>query len=82
MWIVVGLLSGWLAGFVMKNGGQGRMTDLVLGLIGSGTFSTFGSAVGVPSEGGWVGMTVLALVGAALMIGLQRKIWPAHVAHA
>ncbi len=29
-WVVVGLLAGWLAGFVMKGGGYGLIGDLVL----------------------------------------------------
>jgi uncharacterized membrane protein YeaQ/YmgE (transglycosylase-associated protein family) len=34
-WVVVGLLAGWLAGFVMKGGGYGLFGDMVLGLVGS-----------------------------------------------
>ena len=34
-WIVVGLISGWLAGQVMKGGGYGMIGDIVVGLVGS-----------------------------------------------
>jgi hypothetical protein len=34
-WVVVGLLAGWLAGFVMEGGGYGLIGDMVLGLVGS-----------------------------------------------
>jgi uncharacterized membrane protein YeaQ/YmgE (transglycosylase-associated protein family) len=34
-WLVVGLLAGWLAGFVMKGSGYGIIGDLVVGLIGA-----------------------------------------------
>ena len=34
-WVVVGVLAGWLTGFVMKDGGYGLVGDMVLGLIGS-----------------------------------------------
>src|SRR5262247_1291338 len=33
--VIVGLLTGWLAGYLMKDGGHGRIWDLALGLIGS-----------------------------------------------
>ena len=37
-WIAMGLLTGWLANIVMKDGGHGLVRDLVLGVIGaSGT---------------------------------------------
>ena len=81
-WVVVGLLTGWLAGFVMKDGGYGRIWDVILGLAGSGAVSSFALALGAPSETGRVGMAAVAFVGAAFMIVLQRKIWPAQVAHA
>jgi uncharacterized membrane protein YeaQ/YmgE (transglycosylase-associated protein family) len=81
-WIVIGLLTGWLAGFVMKDGGHGRIWDVVLGLAGSGAASSFASAFGAPSEAGGVGMAVVAFIGAAFTIMLQRKIWPAKAAHA
>jgi uncharacterized membrane protein YeaQ/YmgE (transglycosylase-associated protein family) len=81
-WIAIGLLTGCLAGFVMKDDGHGRIWDVVLGLAGSGTLSSFASAVGAPSNVGGIGMAVVAFVGAALTIVLQRKIWPANAAHA
>ena len=34
-WVLVGVLAGMLAGLVMKRGGHGLKTDLVLGLVGS-----------------------------------------------
>ena len=34
-WAVVGLLAGWLAGFVMKGGGYWLIGDLFLGLVGA-----------------------------------------------
>lgn len=81
-WIALGLLTGWLAGFAMKVGGRGRISDMVLGLAGSGALSSFAWAVGAPSDAGTVGTAAVAFVGAALAIVLQRKIWPADAAHA
>ena len=79
--VVVGMMSGWLAGIVMKSGGYGRRWDILFGLsgsvVGSGIFQTLGAP-----EAGWGGTGIAAFVGAALMIVLQRKIWPAQVAHA
>jgi hypothetical protein len=30
MWVVVGLLAGWVAGYVTKDGGYGLKRDLIL----------------------------------------------------
>lgn len=81
-WIAIGLLTGWLARFAMRDGGHGRIWDAVLGFAGSGALTSFASVVGAPSGAGRVGMAVVAFVGAALIIVLQRKIWPANASHA
>ena len=65
-WIVVGLLTGWLLGLVLKHGGYGRISDAILGLAGSGAASTLASAFGAPSEAGRGAMAVVAFVGAAV----------------
>ena len=50
VWIVVGLIAGWLAGQVMKGGGYGVVVDIILGLsaefwgAGSSGFSESGRA--------------------------------------
>ncbi len=77
-WIVVGLLTGWLLGLVLKHGGYGRISDAILGLAGSGAASTLASAFGAPSEAGRGAMAVVAFVGAALITVFQRKFWPSR----
>ena len=51
-WVVVGLLAGWLAGFVMKGGGYGLIGDLGLGLIGSVVGGWIFRALGASASGG------------------------------
>ena len=79
--VLVGLMSGWLAGTAMKGGGYGLLWDIIFGLSGSFVASGIFQALGAP-EAGWGGTGIAAFVGAALMITLQRKIWPAQVARA
>jgi uncharacterized membrane protein YeaQ/YmgE (transglycosylase-associated protein family) len=70
--LLAGLLTGWLAGSVMRRGGYGRRTDTVLGLVGS----AIGWALGVTAGAGMVALTLVAFVGAVILIVGQRKIWP------
>ena len=35
IWIVTGLIAGWLTGMVMKGRGYGILGDLIIGLLGS-----------------------------------------------
>jgi uncharacterized membrane protein YeaQ/YmgE (transglycosylase-associated protein family) len=79
MWVLVGLVAGWLAGFVMKAGGYGLTGDLILGLVGSIVGSWLFSALGIAPGGGLFAMVVVAFVGAAVVLVAQRKLWHAHV---
>src|SRR5437899_3533749 len=76
---LVGIMTGWLAGIVMKGGGYGLVWDVIFGLggsvVGSGIFQTLGAP-----KAGWGGTGIAAFVGAALMVTLQRKVTPATVA--
>lgn len=75
MWIVVGLVAGWLAGFVMKGGGYGLTGDLVLGLAGSIVGSWIFWALGFSPGAGLFASAVVAFLGAAAVIGAQRQFW-------
>jgi len=77
-WIAVGLLTGWLAGTVMKDGGHGLVRDLVLGVIGSSAATSALTALDGASEVGLFATVFVAFAGAALVIIVQRKIWYAH----
>ena len=77
-WVVVGLLAGWLAGIVMKDGGYGLIGDLVLGLFGSVVGGWIFWALGVSTGGGLFPTVFGALAGAVIALVAQRKGW-AHV---
>jgi len=75
--VLVGLMAGGLAGFMMKGGGYGLITDISLGLGGSIIGSWIFQALGLSPGTGWSTMVVVASVGAAIMMVAQRKVWPA-----
>ena len=74
--VLVGLIAGWLAGIVMKDGGDGLIGDINLGLGGSLVGSWIFQALGVSPGAEWSAMVVVAFVGAASVIVAQRKVWP------
>ena len=75
MWVVVGLVVGWLAGYVLKSGGYGLKEDLVLGLVGSIVGSWLFWVLGVSPSAGLFLLGVVAFIGAAIAIVAQRKLW-------
>jgi uncharacterized membrane protein YeaQ/YmgE (transglycosylase-associated protein family) len=76
-WVLVGLMSGGMAGFLIKAGGYGLRMDLLLGLAGSLVGMGIFNALAMPSEAGWLVMAVVALAGAASVLVGQRW-WYAH----
>ncbi|HSC71685.1 MAG TPA: GlsB/YeaQ/YmgE family stress response membrane protein [Candidatus Methylomirabilis sp.] len=75
MWVVVGLVVGWLAGYVLESGGYGLRGDLILGLVGSVAGSVIFRGLEISPDAGLFVLGVVAFIGAAIMIFVQRKIW-------
>ncbi|GAB4177326.1 MAG: hypothetical protein Kow0020_13300 [Wenzhouxiangellaceae bacterium] len=71
--LIIGGLAGWIAGLLVKGRGQGIVMNIVVGIIGAfiGTwvFDFFDI-----SAGGTIGSLVVAIVGAAILLGLLQLI--------
>ncbi len=82
-WMAVGLITGWLAGHAVGEGGYGAISDIVLGLIGAMVGGFVHSIVQGDNGGGvdpwfWgsVGFAFLgacALVGGGRFLGMGRQ---------
>ena len=80
VWIVLGLVAGWLAGQVMKGSGYGLIADIVLGIIGAivGGFLT-GLLLGRDMVTGFnLESIVVAFVGAVVLIAISRAFSPSR----
>jgi len=77
MWVLVAVVAGLVAGFVLKRGSYGRGWDIALGLIGSVVVSWLFQSQWVSPDPGMVAVTLVAAVGAAGPIVAQRTIFPA-----
>ena len=79
-WLVVGVLAGWLAGMVAGGGGYGLIGDLVMGVLGA----LFGGWLATQLFGGdyitGINPTTIlvAFVGAAILITIQRMLFRRH----
>src|SRR5712691_6791893 len=72
---VAGLIAAWLAASFMKDGGYGLVWDIVLALPGSALAYWIIQTLGMSPDGGMFAPMVVAFVGAASLIGAQRKFW-------
>jgi len=77
VWIVVGLIAGWLAGMVMKGGGYGVVGDIVIGIVGGLLGGFLGSLLGITGaqvSGINLVSIVVAFIGAVILIAIVRAL--------
>jgi len=71
LWIISGIVAGWLTGLVMKGRGYGLLGNLIIGLlggiIGGWLFSLFGLAAT-----SWLAEIAVALVGGVVLVAVVR----------
>ena len=80
-WILLGLISGFIASKMVNHTGQGAVLDVVLGIggavVGGWLFTTFGST-GITGFNVW--SVIVAVAGAALTLVvaetiMRRRAW-------
>lgn len=73
-WLIVGLVAGVLASFVM-GGGYGLIGDIIIGIVGAfiggWIFRTLGASVPI---GGLGGVILVAFIGAVVLLFILRLI--------
>lgn len=69
--IIVGLISGWLAGTLMRGSGFGILGDILLGVVGAVVGGWLFGLIGI-SASGFLGSIVVSTAGAmALIFGIR-----------
>ena len=73
LFLVIGLVAGWLAGKILRGKGYGLIGDLVVGIIGSFVGGWLFGLLKI-SVGGTLGSLLTAIVGAIVFLYLIRFI--------
>lgn len=71
VWLLLGVVAGWLAGQIMKGSGFGIIGNIVVGIIGSFLGGWLGSKLGIEGAetGGFnLGSIVTAVLGAIVLL--------------
>ena len=72
VWILVGLIAGWLTGKIMKGSGYGFFVDILLGIAGALVGGFIATHLGLDAHGGFIYSTLIALGGAILLVAIIR----------
>ncbi|NWJ94694.1 MAG: GlsB/YeaQ/YmgE family stress response membrane protein [Chloroflexi bacterium] len=75
IWLVLGLVAGWIANMIMSDGRGGLIFDLLTGLVGALVGGFLGSwLLGVDVTGFNLTSVLIAVVGSMIVIALYRAI--------
>jgi uncharacterized membrane protein YeaQ/YmgE (transglycosylase-associated protein family) len=73
--LIIGLISGWLAGQIMKGSGYGLIGDVTVGVIGAFIGGWLWGALHLPVPGPWwLTAIVSAVFGACILLFILRLI--------
>jgi uncharacterized membrane protein YeaQ/YmgE (transglycosylase-associated protein family) len=77
LWLIIGLVAGWLASQVMHSP-HGIFMDLILGLVGSFVGGILSSVIFGWKPQSITGSLIVAFVGAVIVIGIHRALFGGH----
>lgn len=71
--IIIGLVSGFIANYIMKGKGSGFIINLLVGLVGSWVGSFLFGLMGLGAYG-FIGTIVASVFGAVVLLFVIKKI--------
>lgn len=72
VWIVIGLVAGYLTGKIMRGAGFGPIVDIIVGIIGAIVGGLIMVTLGYAGTGGFLYTVFIAVIGAILLTLLLR----------
>jgi len=73
IWIISGIIAGWLAGVIVKGEGFGLIGDLLIGLIGGLIGGWLAGVLGLQASS-WFGQILVAALGGVVFVVILRAI--------
>ena len=73
VFLVIGLIAGWLAGVLVKGRGFGILGDIIVGIVGAEIGGWIYSRLGVTTYG-FASAVLMAFVGAVALLAVIRLV--------
>lgn len=70
-WVIAGLITGWLTGQLVREGGYGPIVNIVMGVAGAVAGGFAALPAGAPNYSGLVYTNVAAILGAVIVTGIN-----------
>ena len=75
VWIITGIIAGWLAGMLIRGRGFGVIGDLVVGRLG-GLLGGYLAGLFSLSPTNWLGSVLVAAIGGVILVWILHLIHP------
>jgi len=79
IWILIGLIAGYITGKLMRGAGFGPIMDIVVGIVGALVGGFVMVHLGYAGSGGFIYTVVVAVLGAVLLTLLLRLVTAGRV---
>lgn len=79
VWIIIGLVAGYLTGKIMRGAGFGPIVDIIVGVIGAIVGGLIMVTLGYAGTGGFLYTVFIAVIGAIVLTLLLRLITAGRV---
>jgi uncharacterized membrane protein YeaQ/YmgE (transglycosylase-associated protein family) len=74
VFLLVGLIAGWLASQFVRGGGFGLVGDLIVGVVGAFIGGWLLPRIGVNIGGGIISEIITAVIGAVILLVILRLV--------
>jgi uncharacterized membrane protein YeaQ/YmgE (transglycosylase-associated protein family) len=74
VFLLVGLVAGWLASQLVRGGGFGLVGDLIVGVIGAFIAGYLFPRLGISPGSGILGAIIAATIGAVILLFILRAV--------
>lgn len=71
VWLIAGIIAGWLTGLIMHGGGYGLIGDLIVGLLGGLIGGYVATLLGFGPTN-LIGQIVVAVIGGVILVAILR----------
>ncbi|HTV08143.1 MAG TPA: GlsB/YeaQ/YmgE family stress response membrane protein [Candidatus Aquilonibacter sp.] len=72
VWIIIGLIAGYLTGKIMRGAGFGPLVDIIVGVIGAIIGGLIMITLGYAGTGGFLYTVFVAVIGAVILTLILR----------
>ena len=74
VWLIIGVIAGWLAGQLVRGGGFGLIGDIVVGIVGALIGGWLAGALGISIGSGFIASIITSVIGAVILLLILRAI--------